>query len=126
MHLFTHTKKESLGRRALAVAVPRHDDRPRQELSADARLLDELGIADDTFVMYSTDNGPHRNTWPDGGMTPFRSEKNTNWEGAFRIPLLVRWPGRSGRARSPTRSCSTTTGCRRSSRWPARRTWSTS
>ena len=43
--------------------------------------------------MYSTDNGPHRNTWPDGGMTPFRSEKNTNWEGAFRIPLLVRWPG---------------------------------
>ena len=57
-------------------------------------LLDELGIADDTFVMYSTDNGPHRNTWPDGGMTPFRSEKNTNWEGAFRVPLLVRWPGK--------------------------------
>ena len=57
-------------------------------------LLDELGIADDTFVMYSTDNGPHRNSWPDGGMTPFRSEKNTNWEGAFRIPLLVRWPGK--------------------------------
>ena len=44
--------------------------------------------------MYSTDNGPHRNSWPDGGMTPFRSEKNTNWEGAFRIPLLVRWPGK--------------------------------
>ena len=57
-------------------------------------LLDELGIADDTFVQYSTDNGPHRNSWPDGGMTPFRSEKNTNWEGAFRIPLLVRWPGK--------------------------------
>ena len=57
-------------------------------------LLDELGIAEDTFVLYSTDNGPHRNTWPDGGMTPFRSEKNTNWEGAFRIPLLVRWPGK--------------------------------
>ena len=57
-------------------------------------LLDELGIADDTFVMYSTDNGPHRNSWPDGGMTPFRSEKNTNWEGAFRMPLLVRWPGK--------------------------------
>jgi arylsulfatase len=56
--------------------------------------LDELGIADNTFVMYSTDNGPHRNSWPDGGMTPFRSEKNTNWEGAFRIPLLVRWPGK--------------------------------
>ena len=56
--------------------------------------LDELGIAEDTFVMYSTDNGPHRNSWPDGGMTPFRSEKNTNWEGAFRIPMLVRWPGK--------------------------------
>ena len=57
-------------------------------------VLDELGITDDTFVMYSTDNGPHRNSWPDGGTTPFRSEKNTNWEGAFRIPLLVRWPGK--------------------------------
>jgi arylsulfatase len=53
--------------------------------------LDELGIADNTFVMYSTDNGPHRNSWPDGAMTPFRSEKNTNWEGAFRVPLIVRW-----------------------------------
>lgn len=57
-------------------------------------LLDELGIAEDTFVMYSTDNGPHRNSWPDGATTPFRSEKNTNWEGAFRVPLLVRWPGK--------------------------------
>jgi arylsulfatase len=57
-------------------------------------LLDQLGIAEDTFVMYSTDNGPHMNSWPDGAMTPFRGEKNTNWEGAFRIPLLVRWPGK--------------------------------
>jgi arylsulfatase A-like enzyme len=57
-------------------------------------LIDELGIADNTIVMYSTDNGPHMNTWPDGGMTPFRNEKNSNWEGAFRIPLLVRWPGK--------------------------------
>ena len=57
-------------------------------------LLDELGIADDTIVMYSTDNGPHMNTWPDGGMTPFRNEKNSNWEGAFRVPLVVRWPGK--------------------------------
>jgi arylsulfatase A-like enzyme len=56
--------------------------------------LDELGLAEDTIVIYSTDNGPHMNTWPDGGMTPFRSEKNTNWEGAFRIPELIRWPGR--------------------------------
>jgi arylsulfatase len=57
-------------------------------------LLDELGLADETFVQYSTDNGPHRNSWPDAGTTPFRSEKNTNWEGAFRIPMLVRWPGK--------------------------------
>ena len=56
--------------------------------------LDELGIADNTIVIYSTDNGPHMNTWPDGGMTPFRSEKNTNWEGAFRVPELIRWPGK--------------------------------
>jgi arylsulfatase len=57
-------------------------------------LLDELGIADDTIVMYSTDNGPHLNTWPDGAMTPFRNEKNSNWEGGFRVPAMVRWPGR--------------------------------
>ena len=56
--------------------------------------LDELGIADDTIVMYSTDNGPHANSWPDAGTTPFRSEKNTNWEGAFRVPAIVRWPGK--------------------------------
>jgi arylsulfatase len=56
-------------------------------------LVDELGIADNTMVMYSTDNGPHMNSWPDAGMTPFRSEKNSNWEGAYRVPCLVRWPG---------------------------------
>jgi arylsulfatase len=56
--------------------------------------LDELGIADDTIVVYSTDNGPHMNSWPDGATTPFRGEKNTNWEGAFRVPQVVRWPGR--------------------------------
>ncbi|HEV8461748.1 MAG TPA: sulfatase-like hydrolase/transferase, partial [Gaiellaceae bacterium] len=56
--------------------------------------LDELGIADNTIVMYSTDNGPHMNTWPDAGMTPFRSEKNTNWEGAFRVPEMIRWPNK--------------------------------
>jgi arylsulfatase A-like enzyme len=56
-------------------------------------LLDQLGIADNTIVMYSTDNGPHCNTWPDSGTTPFRAEKNTNWEGAYRVPAFVRWPG---------------------------------
>jgi arylsulfatase len=57
-------------------------------------LLDDLGIADDTVLMYSTDNGPHYNTWPDAGTTPFRSEKNSNWEGAYRVPTFVRWPGK--------------------------------
>ncbi|WP_230686818.1 arylsulfatase [Catellatospora vulcania] len=56
-------------------------------------VLDELGIADDTIVMYSTDNGPHMNSWPDAGMTPFRNEKNSNWEGAYRVPAMLRWPG---------------------------------
>jgi arylsulfatase len=56
-------------------------------------LLDELGIADNTIVFYSTDNGPHYNTWPDAAATPFRGEKNTNWEGGWRVPAMVRWPG---------------------------------
>src|SRR6185295_3683799 len=95
MHAFTHTKKKSRGQAGLWQSgyhdtMIDHDKNVGQMLD----FLDELGIADDTFVQYSTDNGPHRNTWPDGGMTPFRSEKNTNWEGAFRIPMLVRWPGK--------------------------------
>jgi arylsulfatase len=95
MHLFTHTKPESLGQ-AGRWQSPYHDtmidhDKNVGEL---LDLVDELGIADNTFVMYSTDNGPHMNTWPDGAMTPFRSEKDTNWEGAFRVPMLVRWPGK--------------------------------
>src|SRR5262249_38961887 len=57
------------------------------------RAVDDLGIADDTIVLYTTDNGPHQNSWPDAGTTPFRSEKNTNWEGAFRVPCIIRWPG---------------------------------
>ncbi|HXD04988.1 MAG TPA: arylsulfatase [Burkholderiaceae bacterium] len=95
MHLFTHTKKESLGQ-AGRWQSPYHDTMIDHDKNVGEmlKLLDELGIADDTFVMYSTDNGPHMNSWPDGGMTPFRSEKNTNWEGAFRVPMVVRWPGR--------------------------------
>jgi arylsulfatase len=95
MHLFTHTKPESLGQ-AGRWQSPYHDTMIDHDNHVGEMLdfLDELGITEDTFVMYSTDNGPHMNSWPDGGMTPFRSEKNTNWEGAFRVPLLVRWPGK--------------------------------
>ncbi len=93
MHMFTHTKKKSLGQ-AGRWQSPYHDTMIDHDKNVGQMLdlLDELGITENTFVMYSTDNGPHRNSWPDGGMTPFRSEKNTNWEGAFRVPLLVRWP----------------------------------
>jgi arylsulfatase len=95
MHLYTHTKPSSLGQ-AGRWQSPYHDtmidhDKNVGEL---LDLVDQLGIGDNTIVMYSTDNGPHMNTWPDGAMTPFRNEKNTNWEGAFRVPLLMRWPGK--------------------------------
>jgi arylsulfatase A-like enzyme len=95
MHLYTHPKRSSIGQ-AGQWQSPYHDTMIDHDKNVGQMLdlLDELGVADDTFVMYSTDNGPHRNSWPDGGMTPFRSEKNTNWEGAFRIPLIVRWPGK--------------------------------
>lgn len=95
MHMFTHTKKDSLGQ-AGRWQSPYHDSMIDHDRNVGDLLdyLDELGIADDTLVVYSTDNGPHRNSWPDAGTTPFRSEKDTNWEGAFRIPELVRWPGR--------------------------------
>ena len=94
MHMFTHTKKSSLGQ-AGRWQSPYHDTMIDHDKNVGEMLdyLDELGITEDTFVMYSTDNGPHRNSWPDGGMTPFRSEKNSNWEGAFRVPMIVRWPG---------------------------------
>ena len=95
MHLRTHAKPSSLGQ-AGRWQSEYHDvmidhDKHVGEMLA---LLDELGIANDTFVMYSTDNGPHMNSWPDAGMTPFRNEKNSNWEGAFRVPAVVRWPGK--------------------------------
>ena len=95
MHLFTHTKPESIGQ-AGRWQSPYHDTMIDHDRNVGQMLdlLDELGIAGNTFVMYSSDNGPHMNSWPDGAMTPFRSEKNTNWEGAFRVPLLVRWPGK--------------------------------
>ncbi len=95
MHMFTHTKADSLGQ-AGKWQSPYHDTMIDHDKNVGQLLdlLDELGLAEDTIVIYSTDNGPHRNSWPDGGMTPFRSEKNTNWEGAFRIPEMIRWPGR--------------------------------
>ena len=95
MHFRTHTKAESLGQ-AGRWQSPYHDtmiDHDRN-VGQVLKVLDDLGIADNTFVMYSTDNGPHMNSWPDAAMTPFRSEKNSNWEGAYRVPAMVRWPGK--------------------------------
>jgi len=95
MHFRTHPKPESVGQ-AGRWQSPYHDTMIDHDRTVGSLLdlLDELGIADDTFVMYSTDNGPHMNSWPDAGMTPFRNEKNSNWEGAFRVPCVMRWPGR--------------------------------
>jgi arylsulfatase A-like enzyme len=95
MHFRTHPKPKSVGQAGESQS-PYHDtmidhDKHVGEL---LDLLEQLGIEDDTLVIYSTDNGPHMNSWPDAAMTPFRSEKDTNWEGAFRIPQLVRWPGK--------------------------------
>jgi arylsulfatase A-like enzyme len=94
MHFRTHPKPESVGQ-AGRWQSPYHDTMIDHDKVVGGLLdhLDQLGIADDTIVIYSTDNGPHMNSWPDGGMTPFRSEKNTNWEGAFRVPEMIRWPG---------------------------------
>jgi arylsulfatase len=95
MHLRTHTKPESVGQ-AGQWQSNYHDTMVDHDKNVGAVLkaLDDLGIANDTFFFYSTDNGPHMNSWPDAGMTPFRSEKNTNWEGAYRVPAMARWPGK--------------------------------
>lgn len=93
MHFRTHVKDELRGisgQDEYADGMIEHDMHVGQLLD----VLDELGIAEETFVMYSTDNGPHMNSWPDAAMTPFRGEKNTNWEGGFRVPAMVRWPGK--------------------------------
>jgi arylsulfatase len=95
MHLRTHTKPESLGQ-AGRWQSPYHDTMIDHDKNVGTVLkaLDDLGIANDTFVAYSTDNGPHMNSWPDAAMTPFRNEKNSNWEGAYRVPEMIRWPGK--------------------------------
>ena len=93
MHFRTHVKAEHRGisgQDEYSDGMVEHDMHIGQFLD----LLDELGIADDTMVFYSTDNGPHYNTWPDAASTPFRGEKNTNWEGGWRVPAMVRWPGK--------------------------------
>jgi arylsulfatase A-like enzyme len=94
MHLRTHVRPEHRGRyqhgdSEYIDGMIEHDD----TIGSILKALDDMGIADNTIVVYSSDNGPHMNSWPDGAMTLFRSEKNTNWEGAFRVPCLVRWPG---------------------------------
>ncbi len=94
MHFRTHTKTESLGQ-AGRWQSPYHDTMIDHDKNVGQILdtLDEAGLSENTIVIYGTDNGPHMNSWPDAAMTPFRSEKNTGWEGAFRVPLMVRWPG---------------------------------
>jgi len=92
MHIFTHLKKESQGVTGLGVypdGMVEHDGHVGQLL----KKLDDLGIAENTIVMYATDNGAEEFSWPDGGTTPFRGEKDTNWEGAWRVPCMIRWPG---------------------------------
>ncbi|PHS38765.1 MAG: arylsulfatase [Sulfurovum sp.] len=94
MHLWTQTKPESVGQSGplmsnYADTMIDHDKNVGQVLDK----IDELGITDNTIVIYGTDNGPHKNAWPDAGTSPFRSEKDTGWEGAFRSPTMVRWPG---------------------------------
>ena len=93
MHFRTRVKEESLGHSGQGFyndAMVEHDGLVGQMLD----IVDELGIAEDTIVVYSTDNGPHFNTWPDAAITPWRSEKNSNWEGAYRVPCFARWPGK--------------------------------
>ena len=92
MHFRTHVKDEHRGisgQDEYSDGMVEHDMMVGELLD----LLDELGLAENTIVLYSTDNGPHYNTWPDAGTTPFRNEKNSNWEGAYRVPAFVRWPG---------------------------------
>ena len=91
MHFRTHVKAEKRhkGNDEYTDGMIEHDAMVGELL----QLVDDLKLSDDTIVMYSTDNGPHYNTWPDAGTTPFHGEKNSNWEGAFRVPAFVRWPG---------------------------------
>jgi len=94
MHFRTHVKKENIG-----ISGPSGDEyhdgmvEHDRHVGALLKVIDDLGLADNTIIQYTTDNGPHYNTWPDAGTTPFHSEKNSNWEGAFRVPCFIKWPG---------------------------------
>mgnify|MGYP000196766365 FL=1 len=95
MHLFTHVRDSMKGRSGMpgndyADGMLEHDE----DVGKLLKTLDDLGVADNTIVIYTTDNGPNQFSWPDAATTQFRSEKNTNWEGAFRVPAIIRWPGK--------------------------------
>ena len=92
MHVFTHLKQASQGKTGLGL-YPDGMVETDGHVGELLKMLDDLGVADNTIVVYTTDNGAEVFTWPDGGSTPFRGEKDTNWEGAFRVPCLIRWPG---------------------------------
>jgi arylsulfatase len=92
MHIFTHLKKASQGKTGLGL-YPDGMVETDGHVGELLKMIDDLGVANNTIVVYTTDNGAEAFTWPDGGSTPFRGEKATNWEGAFRVPCLIRWPG---------------------------------
>ena len=118
MHIWTRLKESSRGKTGYGIypdGMVEHDGHVGQLLDA----LKEMGLDQNTIVMYSTDNGAEKFTWPDGGTSPFRGEKNTNWEGGYRVHTFIRWPGSSSRAPCSTTSSRTRTCCRRSWLRPA-------
>jgi arylsulfatase len=96
MHAFTHVKAEHRDKPGLTSRTEYNDGMIEHDghVGKLLKALDDAGIADNTIVLYTTDNGPHKNSWPDAGISPFRNEKATNWEGAFRVPCVIRWPGK--------------------------------
>ena len=96
MHAFTHVRADRRDKPGLTSRTEYNDGMIEHDghVGKILKAIDEAGIADNTIVLYTTDNGPHKNTWPDGAISPFSNEKNTNWEGAFRVPCMIRWPGK--------------------------------